>query len=84
MLFPFAKSLKNGSQDQETWNNELNDDYARLVNKANKTTFMVNYLGTPELNDPCIGGANVITSDGQIIGSYPIGQEGIYYIELDE
>lgn len=82
LLFPFARSFDDHSWNQERWDKEEKHKYAKQVRKAGVTTFMVNYLGNEKMNDYSFGGAMVVSKDGNIISDFPLGKEGILFIEL--
>ncbi|MDF1514423.1 MAG: carbon-nitrogen hydrolase family protein [Anaerolineae bacterium] len=83
LLFPFARSFNDGSFDQDRWDTEELPVYADRVKRSNTTALMVNLLADPELHDGnSFGGAWVISSQGEVIASYPLGKSGILWVDF--
>ncbi len=82
LLFPFARCFEDGSYDQKRWDTEEKPEYINRVEQAGVTTFMVNYIADKENAGGSFGGAMVVSSTGEIIEEFPIGIEGILYVDL--
>ena len=81
LLFPFARFFEDRSYDQKRWDEEEKPEYIARVEQAGVTTFMVNYISEKD-SGGSFGGAMVVSSTGEIIEEFPIGIEGILYVDL--
>lgn len=85
LLFPFARSFPGGVIDQRRWDEEELPVYLERIREASIPTLMVNYLADNSLpNDGSFGGAWVVSVQGQVLASMPLGQEGILMVTLLE
>jgi len=83
LLFPFAREFDDGSHCQERWEREEKPEYQQRVRLVGVTTLMTNYLagkGLPDANN--FGGAMVVSGDGTVIASFPLGKVGILVVDL--
>ena len=53
----------------------------KVAELAGVTTFMVNYISEKD-SGSSFGGAMVVSSTGEIVEEFPIGIEGILYVDL--
>ncbi len=85
LLFPLARSFDSSQKfTQEQWDEEIEDGYLPRFRVLQVPSLMVNYY-SPELSDSnwtTIGGAEVISSTGKIIASYPIAKEGMLLVDI--
>lgn len=84
LLVPFARCFDDGTYDQVRWDREEKFQYIARVKIAETPTFMVNYLADKELDGGSFGGAMAVSPTGEILGSLPIGKEGILYVEHEK
>ena len=83
ILFPFARCFPGGVIDQERWDRDELPAYAQRVAMIGKPALMVNYWADESLGDDhSFGGAFVISAEGQLLASLPLGREGILYYSL--
>ena len=82
LLFPFARCFSDGSYDQERWDREEKPEYVQRVKLAGITTLMTNYIADKDLLGGSFGGAMVVSSDGTVIDSFPLGKAGILVVDL--
>jgi len=80
MLYPFARAFPGGEADQRRWDLEELPEYAGRVGMAGSTALMVNYLA----DDGSFGGAFVISGQGEVLASHPLGTEGILMYETEQ
>lgn len=83
LLFPFARCFGDFSWDQQRWDREESPDYLARVQLVGVTAFMVNYLADSSLNGGSFGGAMVVTGEGKVIKSMPLGESGMLLVETD-
>ena len=78
-----ALSFDDGSVDPQRWEQEERPEYAKRASMVGAATLMTNYLGTgaPQA-DVCYGGAMVVPADGSVLDCFPLGQEGILFVDL--
>ncbi|MHB1354457.1 MAG: carbon-nitrogen hydrolase family protein [Anaerolineae bacterium] len=85
LLFPFARSLPGGVLDQSRWDNEELPLYRERVRLAGIPALMVNYLADPSLvDDNSFGGAFVISAQGELLASLPLGEQGMLLVDLSK
>jgi len=84
VIIPMARCFDDGSCDQRRWDNDELPLYIEQVKKIKTTTFITNYLANPELDGGSFGGAFVISGDGKVLTSFPLGKEGILYYNTDK
>lgn len=84
LLFPFARCFDDFSWDQQRWDTEELPEYVERVRLVGATAFMVNYLADSSLNGGSFGGAMVVSGEGKVIKSMPLGQEGILFVETED
>lgn len=78
LLFPFARAFDDDSHSQERWEQEEVPEYVQRVKMLGVTTLMTNYLGDRALRDDnSFGGAMVVSGEGNVIASFPLGKEGM-------
>lgn len=77
LLFPFARSFEDESYSQDKWDKEEMDDYRNKFKAIGVTTFMTNYI-----DQYCFGGAYAISETGEVLGSLPLGEEGMLIVEV--
>ncbi|MCK4580732.1 MAG: carbon-nitrogen hydrolase family protein [Dehalococcoidia bacterium] len=83
LLFPFARCFSDGTADQARWDTEELPVYAQRVRMAQTLALMVNYLTDGSLHDDnSFGGAFVVSSDGEVLASHPLGEEGMLIVEM--
>lgn len=68
---------KGNEYNQEKWEKEEIPEYSSQVRKLSIPVFMVNYI-----DEECFGGATIFASDGSVISSLPLWQEGILHCEM--
>ncbi|MBM3238649.1 carbon-nitrogen hydrolase family protein [Candidatus Poribacteria bacterium] len=79
LLFPFARCFDEDCQCEQRWNREEKTEYAKRVKLVGVTTLMTNYLSEV---DGCFGGAMVVSGDGTVVDSFPLGKVGILMVDL--
>ncbi|RLD36566.1 MAG: carbon-nitrogen hydrolase family protein [Bacteroidetes bacterium] len=84
VIVPMARCFDDGSCDQQRWDNDELPLYIEQVKKNKTTVFITNYLANQELNGGSFGGAFVISGDGKVLKSFPLGMEGILYYNSDK
>jgi N-carbamoylputrescine amidase len=83
LLFPFARAFDDKSDSQERWEREEKPAYAQRVKLVGVTTLMTNYLGDKALHDDnSFGGAMVVSGEGNVIASFPLGKVGMLLADL--
>ena len=83
LLFPFARAFDDGSHSQGRWDREEKAQYQQRVKLVGVTTLMTNYLADERLDgDSSFGGAMVVSGDGFEIASFPLGKEGVLFVDL--
>jgi N-carbamoylputrescine amidase len=84
VLFPFARCFGDGSHDQERWDSEEAPNYVERVRRVGCTAFMTNYLSGEGLHPDglAFGGAMVVSGDGRIVDSFPLGRAGMLVVEV--
>lgn len=82
VIIPFARCFEDGSYNQKRWDEEEKPFYIERVKLLGIPTFFVNYLASKELGGGSFGGAMFVSGEGEIIKEYPLGQEGILYVEI--
>lgn len=83
MLLPFSRSFSDGSTDQVRWDREEMPWYSDRIRMAGTPALMVNFLADSSLqNDKSFGGAYVISAEGELKASLPLGKEGILIAEV--
>lgn len=83
MLFPFARCFSDGTADQNRWDTEELPEYARRVRMAQTPALMVNYLTDSSLpDDNSFGGAFVVSAEGEVLASHPLGEDGMLIVEM--
>lgn len=83
LLVPFARNFSDGSFDQERWDREEEAEYAKRAAAVGCTTLMVNMLYDPEqLDYPSFGGAWVVSGQGRVLARWPLGKQGILYVQV--
>jgi len=81
LLFPFARRFRDRSYDQERWDREEKPEYAQRVKLAGITTLMTNYVSDRDFSGS-FGGAMVVSSNGNVVDSLPLGKPGILTVNL--
>jgi len=79
MLYPFARGFEDRSYDTDRWVTQEIPDYAEQIKKAGALS-----LGTNYIFEEYFGGAFVISKEGQLLGSYDLGIEGIFYFDVEQ
>jgi predicted amidohydrolase len=82
LLFPFARSFSDFSCDQKRWDEEERAQYVERVKLAGVTALMVNCLEPPGPNGGAFGGAMVVSSDGVVSSTLPLGRPGMLLTDL--
>jgi predicted amidohydrolase len=83
MLFPFARCFPDGTADQNRWDTKEMPDYVQRVRMAQTPALMVNYVEDGTLDeDHSFGGAFVVSAEGEVIASHPLGEDGMLIVEL--
>ncbi len=72
----------NGSCDQERWDREEKDEYIKQVKTVGVTTLMTNYIADKEMLGGAFGGAMIVSSNGTVIDSFPLGKVGMLLVNL--
>ena len=84
MLLPFARSFSDGTASQARWDTEELPEYAQRVRIARTPALMVNYIADGSLpDDNSFGGAFVVSAEGKVVASLPLGKEGMLIVELE-
>jgi len=84
LLVPFSRNFGDGSFDQQRWNREELNSYAARAVRVGVTTAMVNGLEDPAASEyPSFGGAWMISPDGAVLASLPLGQPGMLLFDLE-
>jgi len=82
VLFPFARSFRDGSFDQETWDGAEEPEYVARAALLGCTTLMVNQLEDPAVAEyPSFGGALVVSATDEVTARWALGKPGILYTE---
>lgn len=82
LLMPMARCFPDGTADQSRWDAEELPKYLARVRLAQTPALIVNYLADPSLDDDdSFGGAFVVSAQGALRASHPLGQEGILLAE---
>lgn len=85
LLFPLARNFDDSSYDQRRWDEEEAPEYAKRAAMVNATTLMVNYLGDASWDSyGMFGGAMAVSSQGEILASWPLGRPGLLLVDLPE
>ena len=85
LLFPFARCFSDGSFDQHRWDTDEIPEYAARVKLVGAPTLMVNYVADADLpDDNSFGGAFVISAQGKVIASKPLGKQGILMVDMEK
>jgi len=84
LLFPFARCFSDGSHNQERWDREEAPQYAQRVRRVGCTAFMTSYLSGEGLheNGLSFGGAMVVSGDGTIVETFPLGRMGMLVVDV--
>ncbi|MDI6738963.1 MAG: carbon-nitrogen hydrolase family protein [Candidatus Edwardsbacteria bacterium] len=82
LLYPFARDLKDYSCDQRQWDADEFPHYAERVAMLGAPALMVNYIGTPEIEDDSFGGAMIVSGTGELLSQLPLGQEGLLVADV--
>lgn len=82
LLVPFSRCFDDGSYDQERWDMEEKEEYIKRVRTVGVTTLLTNYLADKEMLGGSFGGAMVISGDGTVIDSFPLGKVGMLLVDL--
>jgi hypothetical protein len=82
LLFPFARCFPDGSYDQNRWDVEEKPLYVERVKLAGITALMTNYLSEVSLDGGSFGGAMVVSGDGAVVDSFPLGKVGMLLVDL--
>ena len=84
MLFPFARCFSDGTADQTRWDEEELPEYTQRIRMTGTPAFMANYLSDGVLPDGnSFGGAFVVSADGKVLASHPLGEAGILTVEME-
>ena len=85
LLFPFARCFSDRTSNQSRWDTEELPQYAERIMMIQTPALMVNYLADSSLlDDDSFGGAFVISAEGKVLASHPLGTEGTLIIDLEE
>lgn len=84
VLCPFERCFDDGSHDQERWDREEVPEYTRRVARIGSTAFITGYLSGEGLHPDglAFGGAMVISGDGTIVDTFPLGRAGMLVVEV--
>jgi len=82
LLLPFGRCFDDGSYDQERWDSEEKAVYMGRAKLTGSTTLMTNYFADKNLRGGGFGGAVIVSKDGSVLGSFPLGKVGILSIDL--
>lgn len=82
LLFPFARCFGDFSWDQQRWDKEELPEYVERVRLVGITAFMVNYLAGSIMNGGSFGGAMVVSGEGKVIASLPLGESGVLLVDI--
>lgn len=81
LLVPMSRSFDGTSPDRERWLNEERQAYLEAVQRAGKTTAIVNALeNLPE--DGAFGGALVVSAAGEVLAEAPHGSDKLLMMDL--
>lgn len=82
ILFPFARCFDDDTNAQKRWDNEEKMIYLERVRQIGIPTLMTNYVSFENDEGKAFGGAMAVRFDGTVLGSFPLQQSGILYIDL--
>lgn len=83
LLFPFSRNFNDGSFDQDRWDREEAAAYAAAGTWHDCTTLMVNLIEDPdEFEYASFGGAMVVSAEGEVLASRPLGVPGILLTDV--
>ena len=82
VLLPIARCFDDGTYDQERWDSKEKSAYAEQVKKIGITTLVTNYLADISMNNGSFGGAFVFDPKGNELKSYPLGKEGMLFVDV--
>lgn len=82
VLCPMARNFDDDSYDQERWDKEEKDVYAKRAAMTGATVLMVNELGGDDESGNSFGGAWVVSREGTILAGLPLGKEGILVVDV--
>jgi predicted amidohydrolase len=82
LLFPFARNFPGGVIDQERWDREEVPEYAGRAKLIGCTALMANYLGDTEADEASFGGAMVVSQDGEVTASLPLGRKDVLISDI--
>ena len=74
VLVPMARSFDEVSPDPERWEREERRAYQEAVARLGVTAALVNALEV-ETEDPCFGGAMLVSGDGRVLAESPHGTD---------
>ncbi len=83
LLYPLSRCFSDSAVDQQRWEEEELPDYIERVQRAGATALMVNYLAETDLLGGAFGGAWVVSPDGTVLASLPLGEEGMLLVDLE-
>ena len=79
LFVPMARSFEDNTFNQRKWDNEEEIYYTERVKQIGIKTFIVNYLSD---FDYSFGGTFYISNRGKMLSKYPLGKEGILYVNI--
>jgi predicted amidohydrolase len=83
LLFPFARCFADGKANQSRWDAEELPQYIARVKMVGTAALMVNYLADSSLTDDhSFGGAFAVSAQGEVIARYPLGTQGILFVDM--
>jgi N-carbamoylputrescine amidase len=82
LLCPLARCFEDGSYNQERWDREEKLVYVERVKLAGITALMTNYLAEVSLDGGSFGGAMVVSGDGTVVDSFPLGKVGMLLVDV--
>ena len=87
LFLPLARSIEITFENIfAKWKKEMTEGYIPQIKKLRTTTFLVNYY-SPKLienNILPVGGAAAVSSKGEVLSSFPILQNGLLFIDLND
>ncbi len=82
LLFPFARGFNEECPCEGWWDREEKPMYVQRAKLIGCVTLMTNYLADKNLLGGGFGGAMVVSSDGALIDSFPLGKTGMLLVDV--
>ena len=82
LLFPFARGFDEECPCEGWWDREEKPMYVQRAKLIGCVTLMTNYLVDKNLLGGGFGGAMVVSSDGTLVDSFPLGKAGMLLVDV--